>query len=86
MCAPGARNGGRFKLEFHTLSAWENAESLRRFVREGGHHLALEEFGQDMRRKSIFVYYRVLGRDLPLTWKDALARQERQEQNRAGMP
>ena len=75
-----------FKLEFHTLSAWEDADSLRRFVRDGDHHLALEEFEQDMRRKSIFVYYRVLGRELPLTWKDAIARQERHDQGRASVP
>jgi hypothetical protein len=68
-----------FKLEFHTLSAWEDAESLRRFVRDGDHRAAIEQFEQDVRRKSIFVYYRVMGRDLPLTWKDAIARQERQD-------
>lgn len=72
-----------FKLEFYTLSAWENAESLRSFVRDGSHGLAIEEFRQDMRRKSIFVYYRVSGRDLPLRWKDAVARQEQQERGRA---
>jgi len=64
-----------FGLEFHTLSAWESAASLRSFVHEGGHQAALEAFEQDMRRKSIFVYYKVLGHDVPLTWKDAVARQ-----------
>jgi len=68
-----------FKLEFHTLSAWEDAESLRDFVREGSHRAAGEAFRQDMRRKSIFVYYKAFGRDLPLTWKDAIARQQRQD-------
>ena len=33
----------------------------------------------EMRRKTIFVYYKVMGRDLPLTWHDAIARQERQD-------
>jgi hypothetical protein len=69
-----------FRLEFHTLSAWENADSLRRFVRDGSHRAALESFEQDMRRKSIFVYYEVFGRDIPLTWKDAIARQQRHDQ------
>jgi hypothetical protein len=68
-----------FKLEFHTLSVWEDADSLRRFVRDGDHRAALEQFEQDVRRKSIFVYYRVIGRDLPPTWKDAIARQENQD-------
>lgn len=65
-----------FRLEFYTLSAWEDAESLRRFVQNAEHGTALAEFEGDMRRKSIFVYYKVLGRDLPLKWKDAVARQE----------
>jgi heme-degrading monooxygenase HmoA len=68
-----------FKLEFHTLSVWEDAESLRRFVREGNHQAALGEFEQDTRRKSIFVYYKVMGRNLPVTWKDAIARQEKHD-------
>ena len=29
--------------------------------------------------QGIFVYYKVLGRDLPLTWKDAIARQGRSD-------
>ena len=33
-----------FKLEFHTLSVWEDADSLRRFVRDGDHRAALEQF------------------------------------------
>ena len=74
-----------FRLEFHTLSAWEDAESLRRFVRDGSHKVALEAFERDVRRKSIFVYYRLLGRDLPLTWRDAIARQERQDQGRGAV-
>jgi heme-degrading monooxygenase HmoA len=68
------------KLEFHTLSAWESADALRRFVGEGSHRAAAEAFERDLRRKSIFVYYQVSGRDLPLTWKDAIARQQRQDQ------
>ena len=68
--------GNLFKLEFYTLSAWQDAASLRRFVRDGDHLASLAEFEHDMRRKSIFVYYTVAGRDLPLSWKEALARQE----------
>jgi heme-degrading monooxygenase HmoA len=63
------------KLEFFTLSAWEDAESLHRFTRDEGHKSALQEFRHDLRRKSVLVYYKVWGRDLPLTWKDAIERQ-----------
>ena len=84
--APGiigwSLGGNLFRLEFATLSVWEDAESLRRFVRDGSHKVALEAFENDVRRKSIFVQYTVLGRDLPPTWKDAIARQERQDRGR----
>ena len=63
------------KLEFHTLSAWEDGAALRRFTHAGSHNDALQAFEKDLRRKSIFVYYKVLGRDLPLSWKDATERQ-----------
>ncbi len=33
-----------FKLQFYTLSAWEDADSLHRFVRDGNHRAALEAF------------------------------------------
>ena len=46
---------------------------------------ALQVFENDTRRKSIFVYYKVLGHDLPLTWKDAIARQERHDQGRVAV-
>ena len=84
--APGiigwSLGGNLFRLEFATLSVWEDAESLRRFVRDGSHKAALEAFANDVRRKSIFLQYTVLGRDLPPTWKDAIARQERQDRGR----
>ncbi len=67
------------RLEFHTLSAWEDAASLRRFVREGDHFASLQQFDRDMRRKTIFVYYTVVGRDLPLRWDDALVRQRQHD-------
>ena len=71
--------------EFHTLSAWEDAESLRHFVQDGSHRRAAQAFEGDMRRKSIFVYYRVPGRDLPLIWRDAIARQEEQDKRRVAV-
>src|SRR5436190_20989947 len=35
-------------LEFFTLSAWEDAESLRAFVRAGDHGEALQRFARGM--------------------------------------
>ena len=66
------------KLEFFTLSAWEDESSLRAFVAASPHHDAFSKFEGCMRRKSILVSFTVLGRDLPLKWKDAIARQEGQ--------
>jgi hypothetical protein len=66
-----------FKRDFYTLSAWQDAESLRRFVHDGDHLASLAQFEHDMRTRSIFVYYTVKGSELPLSWADALARQDR---------
>jgi hypothetical protein len=68
-----------FKLAFYTLSAWDDADSLRDFVHGGDHRAGTAQFVGDMRRKSIFHYYKVKGRDLPLSWKDALARQKQHD-------
>jgi hypothetical protein len=73
-----------FKLEFYTLSAWEDAESLRRFAHEAEHGAAMEEFKDDLRRKSLFVHYTVRGSELPLSWKVALRRQNSIAQDSAG--
>ena len=72
-----------FKLEFYTLSVWQDAESLRHFVRDGDHLASLAEFEHDMRRKTTFVYYRLLGRDLPPSWQDAFARQRQHDDDQS---
>ena len=64
-----------FKLEFYTLSAWQDAESLRRFAHEAEHGAVMQEFASEMRRESLFVHYSVRGRDLPLSWTEAVRRQ-----------
>ena len=64
------------KLEFYTLSVWQDSESLRHFVKDGDHLASLAEFEHDMRRKTIFVHYKLFGRDLPASWKDAFARMQ----------
>lgn len=65
-------------LEFYTLSAWDDENSLRDWVASAHHLDATKKFAGDLREKSIFVRFPVLGRDLPLKWKDAVARQNRQ--------
>ncbi|MGH2585710.1 MAG: DUF3291 domain-containing protein [Dehalococcoidia bacterium] len=80
--APGvvgySLGGDLLKLYFYTLSVWEDAGSLQAFARAFAHEEAREAFGTDMRAPSIFVQWSVRGADLPLTWKDALARQRAQ--------
>ncbi len=63
------------RLEFFTVSAWESAEDLRRFLKAGAHGESAAKFASDMRRKSVFVQFKVRGRDLPLQWDEARARQ-----------
>jgi heme-degrading monooxygenase HmoA len=62
-------------LEFYTLSAWDSADDLRAFLKAGAHGESVGVFANDMRRKSIFVQYKVRGRELPLQWKDAVEQQ-----------
>jgi hypothetical protein len=80
--APGAvgysLGADLLKLHFHTLSVWEDAGSLRAFAHALAHEEVREAFATDKRAPSIFVQWSVLGADLPLTWKDALARQRTQ--------
>jgi hypothetical protein len=64
------------KLEFYTLSVWTDRESLHRFMRDGHHGEAMRRFAKDTRRPSLFAYYPILGRELPVTWADAIKRQE----------
>lgn len=70
------------RLQFYTLSAWEDAQSLRAWIKDGAHGQATAEFADGTRRKSIFVYYPVRGADLPLRWDDAVRRQAQHDQAR----
>jgi hypothetical protein len=53
-----------------------NQTSLRTFIRSGEHGEALKMFEKDMRAKSVFVHFTVLGKDLPLKWNKAVALQK----------
>lgn len=62
-----------FTLDFYTLSVAGQRQPAR-CVREGEHLTSLTEFEHDMRWSITFVHYKLLGRDVPTTWKDALER------------
>ncbi len=64
-----------FRLEFYTLSAWQDDASLRAFISSADHGAASKKFADDMRSASVFVHFKVLGRHLPLKWKQAVALQ-----------
>lgn len=64
------------RKEFFTLSAWEDDRSLETFVAGASHAPTMQRFAPRVRRGSIFVRFPVRGADLPLTWKDAIARQD----------
>jgi hypothetical protein len=64
-----------FKMEFYTLSVWEDLASLQRFTQDAEHGSVMKEFAGDLRKPSVLVHYNVRGRDLPLTWKGAVKRQ-----------
>lgn len=61
-------------LEFYTLSAWEDEAQLYRFARELAHGDGMRMFHGAMRSPSLFTSWQVLGKDLPLAWRDALHR------------
>jgi hypothetical protein len=69
-------------LEFYTLSAWEDDASLRTFVGSADHAATSKRFEGRMRAPSVFVRFTVLGKDLPLTWKEAVAKQDKSVRDR----
>jgi hypothetical protein len=73
-------------LNFYTLSAWEDDESLRAFSRALQHGQALRTFHRDMREPSPFIRWSVRGADLPLAWSDALSRMATHDARRRANP
>ncbi len=77
--APGAvgyaLGADLLRLNFYTLSVWEDEEHLRAFVRARPHIGAMRDFRHDMRSQSPFIRWNIRGAELPPTWKDALSRQ-----------
>lgn len=71
-----------FRLEFYTLSAWQDDASLRAFISSGDHRTAAKQFEDGMRAASVFIHFKVLGRDLPLQWKQAVAMQNQRLRDR----
>ena len=73
-------------LNFYTLSAWIDEESLRAFSRAFQHGNALRAFHRDMRSPSPFIRWHVRGRDLPLHWPAALERMQRHDAQQGVAP
>lgn len=60
--------------DFWTLSAWENEVALRGFSYNGVHRDVMLSLKAEM-GETKFTRWTVWGRDLPPTWKNALARE-----------
>ena len=63
------------KLEFHTLSVWDERKRLSVFLTTSPLREAMGEFSGDLRRPTLFVEYTIFGRDLPVTWADTVRHQ-----------
>ena len=67
-----------FGKEFWTLSVWEDAQALRRFVHRTPHDEVMRDLLADM-GKTEFVQWKASGSSLPLDWGAAKERvRERQ--------
>jgi hypothetical protein len=64
-----------FRLQLHTLSAWQDEAQLWAFVRADPHAAAAQAYRTGMRAPSVFVQWEAWGADLPLVWSEALRRQ-----------
>ncbi|MFF5487360.1 DUF3291 domain-containing protein [Streptomyces virginiae] len=72
--APGAHGVALrarvFSRTFLTLSAWEDRDALYRFARSEPHRSSSRAAGAYM-KESVFTYWTVPARELPLTWDEA---------------
>ena len=62
-----------FAREFWTLSAWKDAEALRRFVQDPPHVRIMSALTPHM-KPTRFVRWTIKGAELPLTWDEAKSR------------
>ncbi|MDQ6882808.1 MAG: hypothetical protein M3077_01030 [Candidatus Dormibacteraeota bacterium] len=74
-----ARTGQRKKFLITGTESRGDA-SLKAFIKSADHAVALKQFEHDLRERTIFVRYRVLGQDLPLTWPEAIERQKARQE------
>lgn len=65
-----------FKLNFWTLSAWEDRQSIMKFAHAMPHNGIMKALAPVMRRTQ-FIYWNVTARDFPLRWDAAKARAEK---------
>nr|WP_202505450.1 DUF3291 domain-containing protein [Streptomyces sp. SID1046] len=72
--APGAHGVALrarvFSRTFLTLSAWEDRDALYRFARSEPHRSSSRAASAYM-KESVFTYWTVPARELPLTWDEA---------------
>lgn len=72
--APGAHGVALrarvFSRTFLTLSAWEDRDALYRFARSEPHRSSSRAAGA-YTKESVFTYWTVPARELPLTWDEA---------------
>lgn len=61
------------KKVFHTLSAWEDRDSLYAYARNEPHKSAVNGLRQTM-RISTFTFWEVPAEELPITWTEARRR------------
>ena len=60
----------------YTLSAWEDRAALDAFVHQGAHAEAYTAEPPHLSGPSTFIYWTVKGKELPLRWSDAFAREK----------
>lgn len=62
-----------FRLNFWTLSVWEDRQSIMKFAHAMPHSAIMKRLAPVMRQTQ-FTYWSVTARDIPLRWDEAKAR------------
>jgi quinol monooxygenase YgiN len=59
------------KKEFWTMSAWEDDDSLSKFVRTGAHLRTMRELSRYLNAERRFIKVSVKGAEIPMPWDRA---------------
>jgi hypothetical protein len=62
-----------FRLNFWTLSVWEDRQSIMKFAHAVPHSEVMKKLAPVMRQTE-FIYWNVSASDMPLQWDEAKAR------------